>query len=443
MKNKSLFILLFCSVVTNSYGAEQISFPKLWEMVANHSPSAKAIILEKEASNKSTERLSKYIFPTFYANSRLMATNDPGLTFMNFLNEGQVKQEDFVPSNLNSPSNHIFNQSDVGIDYLIYDSGSRASLLSAKEHESKAIEYEQSFNLLNQYVHTFQYFSGYVLTKNYVSEIKAREINLNSIISKYQVGHKSNPVGYNGLLSLKGIQNKIDLIQLELNSNLNEIKNSLKLITGNSEMNFEPDSTSFEDLIKLYATIPENSNGSFQVSVEKENSNSLKEQVTQQKSQYLPKIGVFGQENLAVGERGSQPSYVVGAYLKYNFSPTDFGSGDETELLALAMQKNAENIAINDSLSLEDAKNNLEKNKQKLILLNKSDEILSEQFNVLMNLYKNGNAPISQIAEIMNRRIDILNQKYLFKQEILKSTIELMAHSQKDVQPQNIWNLKI
>jgi hypothetical protein len=250
-------------------------------------------------------------------------------------------------------------------------------------------------------------------------------------------------LGYSGLLSLKGIQNKIDLIQLELNSNLNIVKSSLKLIAGNPEMNFEPNSISFENLMQLYGSVPNNSNHSFQVIAEKENSNSLKEQVTQQKSQYKPKIGIFGQENLAVGERGSQPSYFVGAYLKFNFSPTDFGSGDETELLALAKQKNAENIALNDSLSLEQANNNIQKNNQKLVLLSKNDDILAEQLKVLMNLYQHGNANISQIAELMNKRIDILNEKYSCKQEILKSQLELMQRSQKDVQPQKIWNLKL
>ena len=68
---------------------------------------------------------------------------------------------------------------------------------------------------------------------------------------------------------------------------------------------------------------------------------ALKESIAQEKSKYLPKIGVFGQENLALGDRGGQPSYVVGAYLKFNFSPSEFGEEDETELLALAKEKNA------------------------------------------------------------------------------------------------------
>ena len=443
MKRRILFFLYIYSIAQNSYAAEQISFPKLWEMVVNHSPSSKAFLLQKEASDKATQRLSKYIFPTFYANSKLIATNGPGLTFMNFLEEGKVRQEDFVPSNLNSPSSHIFNQSDIGLDYLIYDSGSRASLLRAKEHESKAVEYEKYSNLLSQYVHTLQYFSSYILTKNYASEIKNREINVNSIISKYRVGEKSNPVGYSGLLSLKGILNKIELIQLELNSNLNQVKNSLKLMVGNPEMNFEPNSISFENLMQTYASLTVNMNKSFQVDVEKENSNALKEQVIQQKSQYMPKIGIFGQENLAMGNRGSQASYIVGAYLKLNFSPTDYGSDDEIELHALAKKKNAENIALIDSLSLLGAKNSLKKNKQKLIILEKSDEIISEQLKVLMNLFQHGNANVSQIADIMNKKIDIINQKYLFKQEILKSQLELISHTQKDVQPKNVWNLKI
>ena len=194
MKTKYLTLFVLSTCAANSYAAEQISFPKLWEMVVKNSPSTKALLLEKEASEKSTQRLSKYYLPSFYANSNLIATNDPGLTFMNFLDEGQVRQDDFIPSNLNSPSSHVFNQSNVGFDYLIYDSGSRSSFVKSQEHQSKSLDYEQKLILLNQYVRTFHYFSSFILEINQENELKMIENNLTAMMKKYRVGEKSNPV---------------------------------------------------------------------------------------------------------------------------------------------------------------------------------------------------------------------------------------------------------
>ena len=229
MKAIHVNILALLFFPLNSYAVDSITFPKLWEMVVSNSPSTKAIILQKKASDKSIERLKRYYLPSFYLNSNLFSTNDPGLTFMNFLSEGQTRQDDFIPSNLNSPSNHIFNQSNIGIDYLVYDSGARASLRSSQEHESKSLENEEKLLLINQYVIALQYFLNYVLSNNYEKELKLISNDLELLIKKYKVGEKSNPVGYNGLLSLKSLQNQIYIIQLELNSKIELIKNSLRL----------------------------------------------------------------------------------------------------------------------------------------------------------------------------------------------------------------------
>lgn len=437
----NLLAFLFYSL--NSYAADSTTFPKLWEMVISNSPLTKAIILQKKASDKSTERLNRYYLPSFYLNSNLFSTNDPGLTFMNFLSEGQTKQDDFIPSNLNSPSNHIFNQSNIGIDYLVYDSGARAALRRSQEHESKSLENEQKLVLINQYVMTLQYFLNYILSNNYEKELKLINNNLELLIKKYKVGEKSNPVGYNGLLSLKNLQNQIDIINLELNSKIETIKNSLKLLTGNSSINIDPEAISFEKLLSSYAISTNENTTSFQVNLEKEKALSIKESITQEKSKYMPKIGFFGQENLAIGDRGSQTSYTFGIYLKLYINPSEFGGDDEKEIQTRAREKNAESIALNDAIILNITNKEIDKNNIKLTLLNKSEEIILEQTKIVFNLYNNGNTNISQISEIINKHIDILNKKYLLKETILKDHLELIKHSQKDVKPENIWNIKI
>ncbi len=437
----NILALLFFPL--NSYAADSITFPKLWEMVVSNSPSTKAIILQKKASDKSIERLKRYYLPSFYLNSNLFSTNDPGLTFMNFLSEGQTRQDDFIPSNLNSPSNHIFNQSNIGIDYLVYDSGARASLRSSQEHESKSLENEQKLLLINQYVIALQYFLNYVLSNNYEKELKLISNDLELLIKKYKVGEKSNPVGYNGLLSLKSLQNQIDIIQLELNSKIEVIKSSLKLLTGNISLNIDPDTISFEKLLSSYASIKNEKAISYQVNLEKEKALSIKESITQEKSKYMPKIGFFGQENLAIGDRGSQTSYTFGIYLKLYINPSEFGGDDEKEIQAIAKEKNAESIALNNTIIQNITNKEIDKNNIKLTLLNRSEEIILEQIKISLNLYNNGKINISQITEMINKKIEILNQKYLLKEIILKDHLELIKHSQKDVKPENIWKIKI
>ena len=157
----------------------------------------------------------------------------------------------------------------------------------------------------------------------------------------------------------------------------------------------------------------------------------------------MPKIGFFGQENLAIGDRGSQTSYTFGIYLKLYINPSEFGGDDEKEIQAIAKEKNAESTALNNTIIQNITNKEIDKNNIKLALLNRSEEIILEQIKISLNLYNNGKVNISQITEVINKKIEILNQKYLLKEIILKDHLELIKNSQKDVKPENIWKIKI
>lgn len=442
MKFRLFFTFSLLLSTSKVFPIDELPFPKIWEQVVKNSPETKSILLEKESSDKSIDRLSRYWMPSLYANSQIISTNDPTLTFMNYLGEGQVRQDDFITSHLNSPSNNVFNSTQIGVDFLLYDGDSRVSYLKSQSHYSKALDYEQKEILLKQYMRTISEYSQIILVQNYENEVTSIEKNLTSIIKNYHVGERSNPIGYSGLLSLKSIQNKINSIKEEITSKIKISKKTLNLMSGNENINWNTNSIPIEKFVSTYFFNPDESSKSYQFQAEIEKSNSINEKITSDNAKYLPKVGVFSQANIYGGDRGVNPAYVLGAYLKFNFTPSDYGSAEETTLIAQAKKEGAQALALSESISKNISQQNIESIKNKLVLLKNDENITDEQIKVLTKLFNNGNISMSQIADILNKRIDLIINKYSLKEVLLNSNLQLVSLTNKSLEPKDIWSLK-
>lgn len=421
---------------------EEMSFPKIWEQIVKSSPENKSINYMKLSSEKSVSRQSLNWLPSFYLNSQLISTNDPTLTFMNYLGEGQVKQDDFIPSHLNAPSNNIFNSTQTGIDFLIYDGSVRSSSLNSQIHLSKSLEYEKKAELISLYVRALREYIKILLTQEYNKELKSIQNNVENIINNYRLGEKSNPIGYSGFLSLKSILNKILIINQDCELTIKNAKITINIMAGTDKKEWVVKDISTEKFSSLYFLKTENSLYSYKYLSELENTAAIKEKVKLEEAKYLPKFGVFSQANIYAGDRDTNTAYVFGLYIKFNIAVSDFGSADEVELLAKSKEESAK-VVINTQKILNDSSNeSLIAIKNKLQLLDKSEEILNEQVAVISKLFKNGTTSVSQISELYNKKIDLINTKYSLKNYLYESELAKVSLSKKSVEPKDIWSIK-
>jgi hypothetical protein len=139
---------------------------------------------------------------------------------------------------------------------------------------------------------------------------------------------------------------------------------------------------------------------------------TLDEMKNMEKARFLPRVGIFGQNNLFDGDRDSATSQSYGLYLQWDlFNPDSYGRVAEAGAKALAEQtklkafKQEEQIMLNQ---LQESKVALEKS---LRLLSNSDSLLQEQSSNAMKLFRSGMLNALQLAEVLNRRVDLVENE--------------------------------
>jgi len=131
-----------------------------------------------------------------------------------------------------------------------------------------------------------------------------------------------------------------------------------------------------------------------------------------EKARFLPKVGLFAQNNLYDGDRSTTTSQAYGIYLMWDlFNSDSYGRVGEASAKSMAAEaklnasKQEEKIMLSQLL---ESKTTLEKN---LVLLEKTDGLLKEQTVNAMKLFRSGMLSALQLAEVINRRVDLIENK--------------------------------
>jgi hypothetical protein len=129
-------------------------------------------------------------------------------------------------------------------------------------------------------------------------------------------------------------------------------------------------------------------------------------------ARYLPKIGLFAQNNLYSGYRDLENSQSYGVYLMWEiFNSDSYNKHSEAKAKAASAKAKILSSKREESIMrshLRASQVTLEKN---LDLLFDSNNLLNEQSKNSMKLFKSGLLNALQLAEVINRRIDVIEQK--------------------------------
>ena len=244
--------------------------------------------------------------------------------------------------------------------------------------------------------------------------------NLDKIISSYQVGSQSNPVGYSGLLGLKGVRNRIEGSLYELNL---KVLNSKSWINTKTEMaeDWTPDLS--ENLKDFLITKLSSSNSSLYSSMllaQELKVSSLENVKDMEKARHLPRVGLFAQTNIYSGDRDTANAQAYGIYLAWDiFNSDSYGRVGEATAKFRASEAKIEAGKKEEKImrdQLLDSKSTLEKS---LVLIEDSDKILKEQTSNAMRLFRSGMLNALQLAEVINRRVDLIENKYKIESQYL------------------------
>ena len=411
---KTFAILLAILALPQSLHAQDVSFEALWQNVKFNAPGIKSSISLAEASEATRSRARLHWLPRIYTQGRFFSTNDPGLSFFSLLSQRNVVSSDFNPSTLNHPEHQLVTQGSLGADIALFEGFSKVA-------EARMMDFQAEGRNAQYLVAVQKHFSdslrAYAMRLVFMEEhrqLQDLKEKLVSILSRYRVGQTSNPIGYTGLLGLKNLKNRIDglLNRLEnLDYSQKEMLRGMGASLSSEWLPVRERAQTFMRARRGGATIKASRESTYTKSA-KQMARAASEMKVIQRARWMPKLGLFAEGNLTNGERATSTSYAGGLYLQWNlFSPTNIKQQAEAEALAASAQTQAIGVEMQAIAEADAAKDAITKIEMNLSLLDESSQMLDEQTRVSKELFQTGSMNALQLAEVLNRRVDLLQDR--------------------------------
>lgn len=387
-------------------------FDDLWKELFDKSLSQKAVQLDKETNEASLKRADRHWLPRVYVTGQWFSTNDPTHVLFNNLGQRAVEQSDFIPSKLTRPGREEFKTSTLGVDLPLYEGGFKTSQSSMYRALVQASEMELKAKRSEEYAEISRHYGSLLILTKSEKQLKELKENLDKVISGYQVGAQSNPVGHSGLLGLKGVDNRIEGILAQYEMKSMNARHWINLKTG-IDTAWQPDvSEKFNDFLISKLSGSSHTSHSSMILSQEVKLKTLEEMKNMEKARFLPRIGLFANNNLYSGDRDTESAQSFGLYLQWDlFNSDSYGRVGEAGARALAAQaklqahKQEERIMLGQ---LQESKVALERT---LELLDNSDRLLQEQSSNAMKLFRSGMLNALQLAEVINRRVDLVENR--------------------------------
>lgn len=282
--------------------------------------------------------------------------------------------------------------------------------VSAHQYESKKSEAQATqIDLYSEVAKS--YFTLKSLDR-YQLEINKVKSTIDSIIGKYQIGNKSNMLGYSGLLGLKSLKNRISAINDETSTKKKAYLNALEELNGEKiKWKSEVESNYLTEAERYLSSNSEYS-ASAKIKTMQENAEAAKAAIGAEKSRNLPRVGLFAESYAFNGERDTGKGFSTGLYLNWNlYSGTDYGASQEAIHNSHAAKFYAEAMSQKEKIEFDSLKEMEGTLSRTMVTLEESQKLLDEQTNVSNSLFKNGMINALQLTEVLSRRIDLLKNK--------------------------------
>lgn len=436
MGNTLKFSVIAVAFITTSFvKADTLSFGEAWRKISESSLLQHGAKLKTQSAEEGLSRAEKHWMPRIYLDIRTYQTNDPGNAFFGLLEQKKVESKDFSPDALNHPNSQILTKGVLGFDLTLYEGGMKQAQVEMYSHKAEAEKLEASQIQIEQYAQSSLAYGSIASLQKQRTKLAQLNDEVTKLIQGYQLGQKSNPVGYSGLLGMKSLANRIGglLDQLEAQQ-----KSSYVILKemGVKDVNWIPESFDARAFVARYLGLQKNIEEpqSYKVRAGVEAARASLQASTMEKSRYLPQVGAFAESYAFNGSRDTANGYMAGLYLRWSlFDPSDYGKFKEAQLASMAAEKLNEASAQQENAERESLFEMVQALLSNLARLDDSDKLLSEQTRVSSTLFRNGSINALQFVEILNRRTDLISQQLEAEIGLLKASVERVKKSKFEI----------
>lgn len=474
MKSVSLLSILFSvlSFLSSEIVSEtRIDFSEIWMKVRLRSAGLRAKAAEVKSVEIGKERAGKHWLPKIYADVRSYRTDDPALNFTGKLGQRSATTSDFSteslryqPSNflgpdnrpytepnannaelfakdtLNHPGSHTYSRGTLGIELPLFEGGGKIAAHSLLENRLSAVKSEEQYLIHLEYSNAAAAYQTVSLAEENLSRTETLLREIKNFLSNYRLGNRSNPVGFSGFLSLKTLQNILEISKKEHETLRSTSEERLRFMTDDLPEDFKPRRTPLLRFADEFLPLPDPHNaGKTDLSeAYRLRSEEAKEAVKAERSKFLPKIAAFAESYTYDGSRDRANAYNAGLYLRMNLlDPSDLGAMDQAKADLDVARKKAEETKLREESSFRililKERNTLEN----LNSIYDSMRIQEEQLRISAKLFREGTISAPQMAESFSKSAELLRMKSDAESEYLKTRAELSLYSKRGARHEN------
>jgi outer membrane protein TolC len=415
------------------------AFQDIWKNVREGSPDARASGHELEAARINETRMSRHWYPRLFAEGRVYSTNDPAMSFMSLLGQREIGATDFSPDALNHPATRFYEHGAIGLDLPLYEGGARAAAAAGAKRATEAKRFEGKATQLSQYVALASSYGSLLTLERQQAEIRRLLDGVNRTLSSYRVGARTNPVGYSGLLGLKTLRNRLEGMLLENEGRAAATRAAVRSLDGTLPEDWRPASDDPRRFLSERLPSPSGEPGAEPVTVRAMRTSADASEVSDriERAKTLPKIGLFGIEDLYGGNRSWATGFTAGAYLQWDlFSPTQAGAVAQSGHATAALRARADGLASRAKAEAAGAARSVAALESNLALMEESTKMLEEQAGAARNLFRNGSINALQLVEVLSRRADLSSERANAELKLAEARSTLLINSGTEEAPQ-------
>lgn len=422
---KPIFILFL--FVSAPVLAKTMSFQEVWEQIYAKSLAIEGAQDQKEAAALAMQRSQYHWLPSFYLDAKIYSTNEPANSFVGLLQQSAVEANDFNPTDLNKPNDAVYSRAAIGMNWSIYEGGMQQALSKISSIESHSKNIEGKKIELDLYAKVAGLYAEIAALNKNLFSLNEISIQLKKVIKNFQLGNRSNPVGYAGLLGLKSLDHRIQGLINQYTSQLDANLIALREL-GLKEENWKTENIEIRQFVDKKLMIDElRLEKSYSLQQRKMYAQIAEHSIELQQARFLPQAGLFAEAYTFDGNRKTDQGYTAGLYLKWSlFDSKNLNAVKEAQLSARAAAKFTESYAAQDRAESQAYLKSLATTKENLKLLEESESYLIEQQKSVLNLFKNGSVNVLQLAEVLNRRVDLISHYFDAQSTVLKISSELL-----------------
>lgn len=426
-------LLISTLTLTAVARADVLSFPAAWREVQDISPAQEAARLKRQSLEMGLGRAERHWLPRLYLDARTYQTNDPGASFFGVLEQRQATAADFAPDSINHPETRIFNRGALGLDLALYEGGAKQAQVKMMDHLASAGKLESAQVEVEQYSQVGLIYGTIASLEKQTAKLHDLDGQVTKLVRGYQLGQKSNPVGYSGLLGLKSLSIRISGLLEQLEAQKAASYKALSEM-GVRELNWTPEKFDAREFTSAYLSSARAQDVSRKSLANLEEARATSEGSKMERARERPRVGVFAETYAFKGSRDTATGTTAGVYIQWNlFDPTDHGKSKEAQLNAQGSERAAQASLQQETVervALFESGRALRAN---LTKLDESEGLLSEQMRVSSTLFRSGAIGALQLVEILNRRTDLITQQTEAELSLLKTSATLVSKSNFEI----------